>query len=303
MKQPSYSGIRTFLQQPQKVKNPDVSIIGIPFDLGTTNRPGARMGPKALREASTFYTDDWHPTFKTNPCESLKIQDLGDLDLQYGYMEESLIEIEKQIDKIKGHIITLGGDHTVTLPVLRSLRKKVGKPISLVHFDAHVDTWDDNFGSRVGHGTPFHFAVQEDLIDPKTSIQIGIRSPVHPEVMKKTYDMGFLIYTAQHIHNHSNLTQFGDKIKSVVGDNPTYLTFDIDCIDPSQAPGTGTPEIGGLFTWQVLQILESMFSQDLDWVGMDLVEVAPVYDVSEITSQAGACFIWNYLCMLGMKKQ
>lgn len=300
-KQPDFSGIRSFLRLPTSLKKnvvPDVAIIGVPFDLGTSNRPGARSGPSALREASMLYNFDWHPNLKVNPTETLKMVDLGDLDLALGYLEESLAMIEEQVDRIKSkQIVTLGGDHTCTLPILRSLRKKYDEPISIVHFDAHVDTWKEN--GKIDHGTPFHYAAQEGLIDPKTSIQIGIRSPVHPETMDYTKDLGFHIISAENVHMGSPAA-VAQGIKNVTEGKNVYLTFDIDCIDPSQAPGTGTPEIGGLFTWQILAMMQRL--DTVNFIGMDLVEVAPAYDHAQITSQAGACFIWTYLCMLAKKK-
>jgi agmatinase len=279
---------------------PDVSIVGIPFDLGTTNRSGARYGPSALREASMFYNFDYHPFFGINPAEHLDIVDMGDVSLTTGYIEESIKSIEEQYDTINSkHIVSLGGDHTCALPVLRSLRKKYDEPVTIVHFDAHPDTWKDSWGGKYGHGTPFHFATEEGLIDPTNSIQIGIRSPMHPDVMEYTKGLGFTVITSEDVHM-GNPIDIAIKISDMMKGKNVYLTFDIDCIDPSQAPGTGTPEIGGLFTWQVLAILQRLFS--INFVGMDLMEVAPAYDHSQITSQAGACIIWTYLCLLAKKK-
>ena len=300
-KQPSFSGIRSFLRMPTSPKKdiiPDVAIIGIPFDMGTSNRPGARSGPSALREASMFYNFDWHPSFKLNPSDHLDIVDLGDLNIMNGYLEESLTMIEEQVDKIEAkHIVMLGGDHTCTLPILRSLRNN-HEPVSIIHFDAHVDTWKED--GKIDHGTPFHYAAQEGLIDPKTSIQIGIRSPMHPDTMNYTKDLGFHILTSENVHMRTPAA-VARKIKEVTKGKNVYLTFDIDCIDPSQAPGTGTPEIGGLFTWQVLAILQRL--TNVNFIGMDLVEVAPAYDHAQITALAGATFLWTYLCMLAKKNE
>lgn len=299
---PTFSGPRTFLQlgtTPAHDRGQDVSIAGIPFDLGTSNRPGARFGPAALRDASLMLLDGDHPETGANPARDLRIADIGDFAIANGYLTESLALIEKQAGAVSGQLVAMGGDHTVTLPLLRALAKKQDKPISLVHFDAHVDTWSDNFGSPVGHGTPFHFAAEEGLIDPKTSIQIGIRSPVEQSVLRYTRDeLGFTIISAEEVHMNGVLSVV-DKIQQVVGDNPAYLTFDIDALDPSQAPGTGTPEVGGLFTWQALAILKRLGGQN--WIGMDLVEVAPAYDHAQITAFAGATVIWTYLCLLAQK--
>ena len=301
--QPTFSGPRSFLQLPLELADggvPDVTIVGIPFDLGTTNRPGCRFGPAAIREASLMLIDGDHPELRVLPTGKLRIVDHGDLDIVNGYMQESLDLIEKQIAGIPSHVVAMGGDHTVTLPTLRARAERGGKGISLVHFDAHVDTWKDNFGGAVGHGTPFHYAAQEGLIDPKRSIQIGIRSPTDNDVMDYTRDeLGFTVMTAEDVHI-GGIEQVIAAIERTVGDNCAYLTFDIDAIDPSQAPGTGTPEIGGLFTWQALAILKRLGG--INWIGMDMVEVAPAYDQAQITALAAATFMWTYLCLLAEKE-
>ncbi len=299
--QPTFSGLRTFLQLPDhRDEKPDVTIVGIPFDLGTTNRPGSRFGPAGIRDASLMLMDGDHPELRVSPVTGLRCIDAGDLNIVNGYLDQSLDLIEQQVRAIDGHLVVLGGDHTVTLPILRALAGRHGKGISLVHFDAHVDTWKDTFGAPVGHGTPLHYAAQEGLIDPKASIQIGIRSPVENAIMDYTRDeLGFHVISAEDVHT-GGIDQVVAAIKKTVGDNAVYLTFDIDAIDPSQAPGTGTPEIGGLFTWQALAILKKLGS--LNWVGMDMVEVAPAYDQAQITSLAAATFVWTYLCLLAAKE-
>ena len=299
--QPTFSGLRTFLQLPDhRDEKPDVTIVGIPFDLGTTNRPGSRFGPAGIRDASLMLMDGDHPELKVSPVSGLSCIDAGDLNIVNGYLDQSLELIEQQVRAIDGHLVVLGGDHTVTLPILRALAARHGKGISLVHFDAHVDTWKDTFGAPVGHGTPFHYAAQEGLIDPKASIQIGIRSPVENAIMDYTRnELGFHVISAEDVHT-GGIDSVVAAIKKTVGDNAVYLTFDIDAIDPSQAPGTGTPEIGGLFTWQALAILKKLGS--LNWVGMDMVEVAPAYDQAQITSLAAATFVWTYLCLLAKKQ-
>ena len=302
MRQPTYTGHRTFLKLPTACAGqPDVTIVGIPFDLGTTNRPGARFGPSGLRDVSTLLSQRTNSHFRLNPAELLTMIDAGDFEFANSQLDQTLGLIEEQAEKIPGHLVALGGDHTITLPLLRALARKTGPGLSLVHFDAHVDTWKDNFGTPIGHGTPFHFAAQERLIDPGKSVQIGIRSPCANEIMDYTRDeLGFTIITAREIHRSGDLDGVIRRIHAVVGDNPAYLTFDIDCIDPSQAPGTGTPEIGGLFTWQAQYLLDHL--ADLNWRGMDLVEVAPAYDHAQITALAGAAFVWSYLCGLASRK-
>ncbi len=302
MTQSTFSGLRSFLQLPSalpKKKKPDIVIAGIPFDLGTSFRPGARFGPSAIRDISNMLLDGDNPVHRLDPCKEFSMVDIGDFDVVADSVERSLDLIYEQADNIKSHLVCMGGDHTITLSLLRALRKRHKKPISVVHFDAHVDTWSDSFGATYGHGTPFYYAYEGGYIDPKRSVQIGIRSPVSNEVMDYTQkDAGFHVITAEMVHR-VNLDHVIAGIKRTVGDNPVYLTFDIDCIDPSQAPGTGTPEIGGLFTWQALAILNQLGT--LNWVGMDLVEVCPAYDQAQITALAGATFIWTYLCLLASK--
>jgi len=299
MRPPPFSGLRTFMRVPNTLaEDPDVTIFGVPFDLGTTNRPGARFGPEAIRSASLFLTSasGGHPEFRVSPTTTLKIVDIGDLTIANGYLEESLALIEGQVSRVETHAIAMGGDHTITLPVLRSLRKKCNQPLSLIHFDAHPDTWKDNYGPPIGHGTPFHYAAEEDLIDPRTSIQVGVRAPVDTTTLDYTETLGFNALTADEVHT-STPADTAKRIREVVGThNPVYLTFDVDVLDPSCAPGTGTPVVGGILTWQALSILKRLGG--LYWVGMDLVEVAPAYDSAQITALAGATIIWTYLSLI-----
>lgn len=278
--------------------NSDYQICGIPFDLGTSNRPGTRFGPEAIRAASRMLVDGDHPTHWVNPLD-LKLADLGNLQIAQGDILASLKIIEQQIDDTQ-HPITLGGDHTITLPILRSLYKKHGK-MGLIHFDAHVDTWPDNYsGPPYGHGNPFFHAIEEGLVDPEKMVQIGIRSPVKKEVYDWTLNKGVFIWTSEEVHKMGidielipeNIVQ----IMSEQDDLPIYLTMDVDCLDPAFAPGTGTPEFAGLTPWQIQTILRGLGG--LQFIGMDVVEVSPPYDVSEITALAGATFVWEYLSLL-----
>lgn len=274
---------------------PDVTIAGVPFDLGVTFRTGAAKGPAAVRDASVMLIDGDHPQFRLSPQTAFTMVDVGDFRVT-GDLDESLSLIEEQAAAMQGHPVVLGGDHTISLPLLRAMKKKTGARLSLVHFDAHVDTWPDSHGKPVGHGTPFHYAAEENLIDPRTSVQIGIRSPVDNAVMDRTRDdLGFTIVTADDVHL-GGVDAAIETIVKTVGKNPAYLTFDIDALDPAAAPGTGTPEVGGLFTWQALYILRGLGG--LDFRGMDLVEVAPDYDHAQITALAGATVVWTYLALL-----
>jgi agmatinase len=285
----------TFLGIRRSDRTAPICIAGIPLDLGTTNRSGARFGPAAIRHASRMLVDGAHPLHWVDPTK-LPVADIGDFALALGDLVGSMTRIENAASGIE-HLIALGGDHSITLPLLRALRKRRGAP-ALIHFDAHVDTWPDNFGQTYGHGSVLYHAIEEGLIDPRRMIQIGIRSPVPRDVHDWTAARGVATITAQGVHE-TGPAAVVERIVEVVGDAPAYLSIDIDVLDPAFAPGTGTPEIGGLASWQVQAILRQL--SGLQFVGMDLVEVAPAYDTAEITALAGATLAWEYLCLLGLR--
>lgn len=270
-------------------------IAGVPFDIGTTNRGGARFGPAAIRQASHMLVDGSHPVWRVEPG-TFDIADIGNFAIALGEVAASYALIEGQAEAVAGHLITLGGDHGIALPLLRALRRKVGEPLGLVHFDAHVDTWPDSFGQPYGHGSCFYHAVEEGLVDPRRMIQIGIRSPVQNEVMDWTLARGITVLSGQDVHAQGPAA-VADTVRRVIGTGPAYLSFDIDALDPAFAPGTGTPEIGGLATWQAQAIIRAL--KGLDWRGMDMVEVLPAYDHAEITSLAAATMVWEYLALVG----
>jgi agmatinase len=288
---PTFAISPTFLGIGRNVPGTGPAIAGIPFDLGTTNRPGARFGPAAIRQASRMLVDGEHPLHWVDPSAS--IADIGDFAIALGDIAQSLAEIERQAAPID-HLVALGGDHGVTLPLLRALAKRGGAP-ALIHFDAHVDTWEKNFGQTHAHGSVFFHAIRERLIEPRRMVQVGVRSPVQRAVHDWTLEQGVVMMTAQDVHEHGPIATAA-RIRQVVGDAPVYLSCDIDVLDPAFAPGTGTPEIGGLASWQVQAIMRRLGG--LRFVGMDLVEVCPPYDVAEITALAGATFVWEYLCLL-----
>ena len=272
-------------------------VAGLALDLGTSNRSGAREGPAAIRAASRMLCDGDHPTHWIEPA-ILDLADIGDFDIALGDIAASFDKIEAQAAGI-AHLVALGGDHGATLPLLRALVKRLGAPVGLVHFDAHVDTWPTTFGNALGHGSVFYRAIEEKLVDPKRMVQIGIRSPVARDVWDWTLAQGVTILDAQSVH--ANGPAFvADRIKRVVGAAPAYLSFDIDALDPAFAPGTGTPEIGGLATWQAQAILRQL--ESVSFVGMDVMEVAPAYDHGEITSLAAATLAWEYLALVAAKK-
>jgi agmatinase len=268
-----------------------LTIAGIPFDVGTTNRSGARDGPRAIRQASRMLVDGAHPTAWVEPAQ-LALADIGNFAIALGDIPASLELIEEQASATE-HLVALGGEHGVTLPLLRALARRKG-PLALVHFDAHVDTWPDNFGQAYAHGSVFYHAINERLIDPKRTIQIGIRSPVQRDVYDWTLAQGVGILSAEDVHQQGPQA-VAERIRAVIGEAPCYLSFDIDALDPAFAPGTGTPEIGGLASWQAQAILRRLGG--LAFAGMDVVEVAPAYDVSEITALAAATVVFEYLAL------
>ena len=288
---PAFAAGSTFLATANADRSAPVCVAGAPHDLGVSNRPGARFGPQAIRAASRMLIDGAHPTFHVDTAR-LPVADVGNFEIALGDIAKSYDLIERQASEFS-HLVTLGGDHGVTLPLLRAVANARG-PVGLVHFDAHVDTWPETSGQIYGHGSVFYHAIKEELVDPARMIQIGIRSPVEREVVEWTLGAGVTILSAQDVHAMS-MPEVAQRIHAVIGAQPAYLTFDIDALDPAFAPGTGTPEIGGLATWQAQAILRRLGG--IDFVGMDLVEVAPAYDSAEITALAGATLVWEYLCM------
>jgi agmatinase len=270
----------------------EICIAGIPFDIGTTNRSGARFGPQAIRQASRLLRDGAHPRTFVDPL-ALSLADIGNFRIALGDIPATMSLIEKQSLEL-AHLVALGGDHGITLPLLRALTRRTG-PLGLIHFDAHVDTWPENFGQVFAHGSVFYHAINEGIVDPRRMIQIGIRSPVEREVYEWTLSQGVTVVRADEVHE-GGPQAVAEQVRQVVGDDPVYLSFDIDALDPAFAPGTGTPEIGGLASWQAQSILRRLGGLRL--AGMDVVEVAPAYDVAEITALAAATMVWEYLTLL-----
>lgn len=289
---PTFALPPTFLGLANHDPGARLVVAGIPFDLGTTNRAGARSGPAAIRAASRMLADGDNPSGWHDPAR-LDLADVGDFAIALGDIPASLAVIEAQAAAY-AHLVALGGDHTVTLALLRALVRRLGRPVGLVHFDAHLDTWADNFGQRLAHGSVFRHALDEGLVEPRRMVQVGIRSPVQREVHDWTVGRGVTVIEAEEVHL-ATPAAMAARIAAVAAGGPVYLSFDIDALDPSQAPGTGTPEVAGLFTWQAMGILRRLGG--LDWVGMDVVEVAPAYDVAEITALAAASLAWQYLSL------
>ncbi len=274
------------------------AIAGVPLDIGTTNRAGTRDGPAAIRRASRMLVDGVHPEHWVDPRD-LDIADLGEFAIALGDIPGSLALIEQQAAGCQ-HLVALGGEHGITLPLLRALSKRLGRPLGLLHCDAHVDTWVDNFGQAYAHGSPFYHAIREGLVDPRRMIQVGIRSPVDRATWDWTIGQGVTVVTGQEAQELGPAAR-AQRVRAVLGAEPAYLSFDIDCLDPAHAPGTGTPEIGGLASWQAQGLIRRL--RDIDFRGMDVVEVSPAHDHAEITALAAATLAWEYLALIALDRQ
>lgn len=290
---PTYAGVLSFMRRKysKALDDVDAVVLGIPFDAAVSNRPGARFGPQAIRRASAIFDNDPQYPFSRDLFEQMAVTDYGDVLLDYGNHQNTPALIEQEASRIiasGAYLLGLGGDHFVTWPLLKAHAAKHG-PLALVHFDAHQDTWDDD-GQRIDHGSFVCRAVREGVIDPARSIQIGIRTDA-PE------DFGIKIIRGWEVED-MGAQAIADQILAHVGQAPTYLTFDIDCLDPAYAPGTGTPVAGGPSSAKILSVLRKL--GPLDIRGSDVVEVAPAYDHADITAIAGATVA---MYMLGLRAE
>jgi len=294
----TYGGALSFMRRnfSKDLKGVDVAVSGIPFDLAVTYRSGARLGPRAIREASVQLAELLPYPWGFNPFEVLSVVDYGDCFLDPHNPMTIKPAIMDHIRHFLNHNvlpISFGGDHYVTYPILCAMAEKYGKGLSIIHFDAHCDTWADDTEESLNHGTMFYKAIKNGIIDPKHSVQVGIR----------TWNddfMGTNILDAQWVHDHT-WQETVEKIQIIIGERPVYLTFDIDCLDPAFAPGTGTPVPGGLSSAQALSILRNLGPINL--IGADVVEVAPCYDHAEITALAAAHVACDIITLLANKKR
>ena len=301
---PRFGEVATFMRLPieRDPANLDIALIGVPFDGGTTNRPGARHGPRQMRDLSTMMRRVHHVTHVA-PYELAKCGDLGDAPVNPASLEDSLARIEQFFARVHeaGAVpLSAGGDHLITLPIMRAIAgrgARGGKKLGLVHFDAHSDTWDTYFGGfKYTHGTPFRRAVEEGLLDPRRTVQIGIRGSLY-----KREDNDWAVQQGMRVITIEEYFALGvDKViaeaRRVVGDGPTYVSFDVDGLDPAFAPGTGTPEIGGYTPHEAQRMLRGL--RGLDLVGGDVVEVSPPFDMSGNTALVGVTMMWEILCLL-----
>jgi guanidinopropionase len=299
MSSPRYMEIPTFMRT-APITDPagfDIALIGVPYDGAVTNRPGARHGPREIRSASSMMRSI-HPATRINPYELCRVGDAGDVPFTRIYevegAHEDITRFFKQMCQAGAVPLAAGGDHSITLPILRALA--TDGPLGLIHIDAHTDTWDEFMGCKLMHGTPFRRAVEEDLLDPKRTVQIGIRG-----AQSKTEGWDFSLHSGMRVIFMDEFAKLGvdgviAETHQVVGEGRTYLSFDIDGLDPAYAPGTGTPEVGGLTTLEAQMLLRGL--RGLDLMGGDVVEVSPPFDLSGNTALVGATMMYEILCLL-----
>lgn len=302
---PRFAGPSTFarLPRPDEVSDLDVAVVGVPFDSGVTYRPGARFGPSHVRESSRLLRP-YNPAMDVSPFAALQVADVGDLAVNPFDIEAAVAAVHRGARGLlerADRLVTIGGDHTIALPLLRAVTEQVGSPVAVVHFDAHLDTWDTYFGAAYTHGTPFRRAAEEGLVDRSASMHVGIRGPLYSELdLREDSDLGFQV-----VHG-TELDDLGargvvERIRERVGDRPVYLSIDIDVLDPAFAPGTGTPEAGGLTSRELLAVIRGMAGLDLR--AADVVEVAPAYDHAQITGVAAAHVVYEIVSVLARATQ
>ncbi len=300
MFEPRYMGLATFMRAPlaTNLDGLDIALIGVPYDGGVTNRAGARHGPREIRTASTMVRGI-NPVTRKNPFDLCHVADVGDVSFTSLYdpaiTNDEITEFYKKIVAAGIRPLTAGGDHSITYPILRAVAAE--KPVALIHFDAHCDTWDVFQGSKFNHGAPFRRANEDGLIDPKKTIQIGIRGgQIAPDGWDYSNAAGMRVIF-MHDVKEIGIDGIIKECRNLVGDEDVYLSFDIDGLDPVYAPGTGTPEVGGFTTREALELLRGL--DGLNIVGGDVVEVAPPFDVGDVTSLAGATMMYEILCLMG----
>ena len=299
IQRPRYTGVPTFLRAPyeEELGNVDIGLVGVPFDGGVTNRPGARHGPREIRNQSSLMRR-MHQSSGISPHDLARVADVGDAWVQSPFhLENSLDEIAEFFIRLNEASVTplsAGGDHSITLPILRAIAKS--GPVGMVHFDAHCDTGDDYLGSKFHHGAPFRRAVEEGLLDPERTIQIGIRGSVNePDIWQFSHDSGMRVIYMEEFYE-LGIKRVIDEARRVVGIGPTYISFDVDGLDPVYAPGTGTPEVGGFSSMEAQFMIRGL--KGLNLIGGDVVEVAPPFDPSGNTALVGATMMFEILCVL-----
>lgn len=298
---PRFADIATFARLPRldQVEHADIAVVGVPFDSGVSYRPGARFGPAHVREASRLLRP-YNPAQDVHPFAVQQVVDAGDIAANPFDITEAVAAIEEAArDLTEGgtRLVTIGGDHTIALPLLRVAAERAGGPVAVVHFDAHLDTWDTYFGAPVTHGTPFRRASEEGLIDQQASLHVGIRGPLYgKEDLRDDERLGFAIISSVDLET-DGLPRAIERMHARLGDRPVYVSIDIDVLDPAHAPGTGTPEAGGLTSRELLAMLRALGEHRI--VGADVVEVAPAYDHAQLTAVAASHVAYELISAMG----
>jgi agmatinase len=296
---PRFAGPETFARLPRldDVGSAAVAVLGAPFDSGSSYRPGARFGPAAVRAASKLLRP-YHPALDIHPWGERQVADAGDAAINPFDLEAAVADVERAAGEVlerAERVVTIGGDHTIALPLLRAVHARHGQP-ALVHFDAHLDTWDTYFGASYTHGTPFRRAAEERLLDVERSLHVGIRGPLYAgSDLADDAALGYAVISTARI-SAEGVAAAVDRIRERVGDRPLYVSVDIDVLDPAHAPGTGTPEPGGLTTRELQELLRGL--DGLPIAGADIVEVAPAYDHAELTALAAGQVAYELLALL-----
>ncbi|MCP2254644.1 agmatinase [Prauserella aidingensis] len=298
---PRFAGFATFARLPRldEVSRADIAVVGVPFDAGVSYRPGARFGPAGVREASRLLRP-YHPGLDVSPFASRQVADAGDIALNPFDIGEAIATLQdaaRDFGRGGTRLVTVGGDHTIALPLLRAAAAEHG-PVALLHFDAHLDTWDTYFGEPYTHGTPFRRASEEGVLDTSALCHVGTRGPLYGKAdLSEDERLGFGIVTSADVL-HRGVPETVAALRERIGDRPLYVSVDIDVLDPAHAPGTGTPEAGGMTSRELLEILRGL--RDLHLVGADVVEVAPAYDHAEITAIAASHVAYDLVSLLAL---
>jgi len=301
---PRFAGAATFARLPRidEVTKADIAVVGIPFDAGTSYRPGARFGPAHIRESSRLLRP-YNPAQDASPFALAQVVDAGDIAVNPFNIELAVQQIEDGVDELLDEgmkLVTLGGDHTIAYPILKSLHKKHG-PITVIHFDAHLDTWDTYFGAPLTHGTPFRRASEEGFIDLESCLHVGIRGPLYADTdLSDDKKLGFEVVTSIDM-DKLGVEGVIKRMLARVGDKPVYVSIDVDVLDPAFAPGTGTPEMGGLSSREMLALLRALETVNL--VGADIVEVSPQYDSAQITGFAAAHMAYELITLMARSQK
>ncbi|WP_417215364.1 agmatinase [Arthrobacter sp.] len=301
---PRFAGAATYARLPRldQVETAGIKVVGVPFDAGVSYRPGARFGSNHVRESSRLLRP-YNPALDISPFENVQVADAGDMAVNPFNINEAIETIQQNALDLTADgssLMTIGGDHTIALPLLRAAAERAGEPVAMLHFDAHLDTWDTYFGAEYTHGTPFRRAVEEGILDTEAISHVGTRGPLYGKKdLEDDKRFGFGIVTSSDVY-YQGVAEVVAKLRDRIGNRPLYISVDIDVLDPAHAPGTGTPEAGGITSRELLEILRGMRGMNL--IGADLVEVAPAYDHAEMTGVAGSHVAYDLVSLMADKR-